>query len=94
MQREEAGQASWLPDRTGQETSCCVRKEDKNDRGYIGVYIELSRIVTVSNNRGFMEPDRKISKTGQGSCMSGLGVWVRVTINKLRIPDAKGWPYY
>ena len=94
MRREEAGQASWLPDRAGQETSCCVRKEDRNVRGFIGVYIELFRIVTVSNNRGFMEPDRTISKTGQGSCMSGLGVWVRVTINKLRIPDAKGWPYY
>ena len=40
-----------------------------------------------------METDKKISKTGQGSCMSGLGVRVRVAINKLNIPDAKGWPY-
>ena len=39
-----------------------------------------------------METNRKISNIEQGSCMSTLGVWVRVTINKLRIPDAKGWP--
>ena len=71
-------------------TSCCVRKEDRIVREYTGVYIELLYIVTVSNNRGFMETDRKISKTGQGSCISGLGVWVRVTINKLGVPDAKG----
>ena len=85
-----AGQVNRLPDRTGQETSCCVRKEDRNVRGYIGVYIELPRIVSVSNNRGFMETDGKISKTGQGSCMSGLGVCVRVNIIKLGAPDAKG----
>ena len=41
-----------------------------------------------------METNRKISKTGQGSYMSGLGIRVRVTISKLRILDAKGWPYY
>ena len=39
-----------------------------------------------------METNGKILKTEQGSCMSGLWVWVRVTINKLMIPDAKGWP--
>ena len=36
------GPVSWLPGRIGQEieTKCCVRKEDRNVRGYIGVYIE------------------------------------------------------
>ena len=36
-----AGQVNRLPGRTGQETICCVRKEDRIVRGYIGVYIEL-----------------------------------------------------
>ena len=40
MQRGVTGQVDRLSgqDRR-QETSCCVRKEDRNDRGYIGVYI-------------------------------------------------------
>ena len=41
MQREGAGQVVWLPDRVRQETSCCVRKEDRIVRKYIRVYIEL-----------------------------------------------------
>ena len=36
-----AGQVNRLPDGTGQETSCCVRKEDRNVREHTGVYIEL-----------------------------------------------------
>ena len=38
-----------------------------------GLY-RTSRIVTVSNNRGFMETIGKRSKTRQGRYMSGLGV--------------------
>ena len=41
MQREGAGQVNRLRDRTGQETSCCIRNEDRIVREYIGVYIEL-----------------------------------------------------
>ena len=52
MQREGAGQVNRLPDRTGQETSCCVRKEDRNIEDTEVVYIELLHIVSVSNIRG------------------------------------------
>ena len=30
-----------LPDRIRQEISCCIRKEDRNVREYIGVYIQI-----------------------------------------------------
>ena len=95
MQRREASQANWLPDRKGQGTGDKLLRKERRLNCW-GIHRGLYRtphIVTVSNNRGFMETNRKISKTEQGSCMSGLGVWVRVTINKVRIPDAKGWPF-
>ena len=94
VQRREAGQVNWLPDRKGQGTGDKLLRKERR-QNCLGIHRGLyrtPRIVTVSNNRGLMETNRKISKTEQGSCMSGLGVWVRVTINKLRIPDAKGWP--
>ena len=40
-QRGWAGKVNRLPDRTGQETSCWVRKEDRIVREYTEVYIEL-----------------------------------------------------